>query len=251
VGQIDLWPVHSHATLTSGWFPASPFAALVDCVTRERDVFDQMKRRILACFMGIDGSGKTTVAMSLRESLNRAGISCTYLWCGWRGFESWLFKPFAAQTKYAMSRRGNEEGIATAHEKIPFFDLWMCFDYFIRVCPALIAALLKNTIVIADRYVYDVILELHSDASTSQRFGVWLLKLFPEPTIVFYIKVPPELAFARKDDIPSLEFLCERDEEKQRLLKELSVDQVVTLDGTRSIKELTEDALRIAIQLVT
>jgi thymidylate kinase len=201
--------------------------------------------------MGIDGSGKTTVALSLRESLNNAGISCKYLWCGWRGFESWLFKPFAAQTKYAMTRRGNEEGIASAHAEIPFFDFLTWFDYFIRVCPALIAGLLKNTIVIADRYVYDVILELHSEGSKSHRFVVWLLKLFPEPTIVFYIKVPPELAFSRKDDIPSLEFLYERDEEKQALLKELSVGQVVTLDGTRSIQELTQDALKIITQLVT
>jgi thymidylate kinase len=201
--------------------------------------------------MGIDGSGKTTVARSLNESFTSAGISCTYLWCGWRGFESWLFKPFAAQTKYVMTRRGNEEGIASAHEKIPFFDFLRWFDYFIRVCPALVASLLKNTVVITDRYVYDVVLELHSDGSKSHRFVVWLLKLFPEPTIVFYIKVPPELAFARKDDIPSLEFLCERDEETQRLLKELSAHQVVTLDGTRSIKELTEDALRIATQLIT
>ncbi len=201
--------------------------------------------------MGIDGSGKTTVATSLRDSLNHAGISCKYVWCGWRGFESWLFKPFAAQTKYAMTRRGNEEGIVSAHEKIPFFDLLVWFDYFIRVCPALVASLLKNTIVLADRYVYDVILELHSDGSKSHKLVVWLFKLFPEPNIVFYIKVPPELAFARKNDIPSMEFLCERDEEKQRLLKELSIDQVVTLDGTRSIRDLTEEALRITTQLVT
>jgi len=201
--------------------------------------------------MGIDGSGKTTVARSLHESFTSAGISCTYLWCGWRGFESWLFKPFAAQTKHVMTRRGNEESIASAHEKIPFFDFLRWFDYFIRVCPALVTSLLKNTVVITDRYVYDVVLELHSDGSKSHRFVVWLLKLFPEPTIVFYIKVPPELAFARKNDIPSLEFLCERDEETQRLLKELSAHQVVTLDGTRSIKELTEDALRIATQLIT
>ena len=201
--------------------------------------------------MGIDGSGKTTVAMSLRESLNSAGISCTYLWCGWRGFESWLFKPFAAQTKYAMARRGNEEGIASVHDKIPFFDFLTWVDYFIRVCPALIASLLKNTIVIADRYAYDVILELRSDGSKSHRLVVWLLTLFPEPAIIFYIKVPPELAFARKNDIPSLEFSCENDEEIQRLLKELPVGQVVTLDGTRSVKELTEDALKIAMQIVT
>jgi hypothetical protein len=48
-----------------------------------------------------------------------------------------------------------------------------------------------------------------------------------------------------------LEFSCENDEEIQRLLKELPVGQVVTLDGTRSVKELTEDALKIAMQIVT
>ena len=211
-----------------------------------------MKRRVLACFMGIDGSGKTTVARSLHESLTSAGISSTYLWCGWRGFESWLFKPFASQTKNAMTRRGSEEIIASAHDKIPFFDWFTWLDYFMRVCPLLVASLLKNTIVVADRYVYDVILDpSRSDGSKSYRFVVWLFKLFPQPAIIFYVKVPPELAFARKDDIPSLEFLRQSDEEKQKLIAQLPVDQVITLDGTRTVQELTEEAFRITTALIT
>jgi dTMP kinase len=210
-----------------------------------------MKRRVLACFTGIDGSGKTTVAKKLCESCATAGISCKYLWCGWRGFESWLFKPFAAQTKRAMTKRGNERGIASAHDKIPFFDYLTVLDYFIRVCPALVASSLRNRIVIVDRYIYDVILGLHGADSKSFRFVVWLLMWFPQPTVIFYIKVPPEIAFARKDDIPSLEFLSRSDEEKQKLLKEISVDQLIVLDGTRSVNELTEDAFRIAAELIT
>jgi len=209
-----------------------------------------MKRRILACFMGIDGSGKTTVARSLQESLTSAGISSTYLWCGWRGFESWLFKPFASQTKQAMTRRGSEETIASAHYKIPFFDWFTWLDYFVRVCPLLVASLLTNTIVLADRYVYDVILALHADSSTSYRLVVWLFKLFPHPTIIFYVKVPPELAFARKNDVPSLEFLRRSDHEKRKLLAQLPVDQVITLDGTRTVQELTEEAFTITTSLM-
>jgi thymidylate kinase len=80
---------------------------------------------------------------------------------------------------------------------------------------------------------------------------VWLLKLFPQPTVVFYIKVPPELAYARKEDIPSLEFLYRTDGEKQEILKELPPDRVIMLDGTRPVEELAADAFKIATALMT
>lgn len=209
-----------------------------------------MKRRIIVCFMGVDGSGKTTVAKSLHESLSKARISSKYIWCGWRGFESWLFKPFAAPTKNAMIKRGNERGVASAHDRILFFDYLTWVDYFMRVCPALVASSLTSTVLVVDRYVYDVIQGLHGQDTTSRRIVAWLTKLFPQPTVVFYIKVPPELAYARKDDIPSLEFLWRSEEEKQELLKDLPANRVIVLDGTRTVQELTQDALKITTALV-
>jgi dTMP kinase len=209
-----------------------------------------MKKKVLACFVGIDGSGKTTVAKALDASLRQAGISSTYIWCGWRGFESWLFKPFAALTKNAMIKRGNERGVASAHERIPFFDYLTWLDYFVRVCPALVASSLTRTILIVDRYVYDVIQELHGEDTASRRMVTWLMRLFPQPTVIFYVKVPPEVAYARKDDIPSLEFLYRSEEEKQKLLKELYANRVIVLDGTRTVQELTQDALKIVTALV-
>jgi hypothetical protein len=61
---------------------------------------------------------------------------------------------------------------------------------------------------------------------------------------VFCIKVQPEVAYDRKDDIPWLEFLYRSEDEEQELLKELSVNLVVVLDGTRTVEELTQDALK-------
>jgi dTMP kinase len=149
-----------------------------------------------------------------------------------------------------MTRRGSEEIIASAHDKIPFFDWFTWLDYFVRVWPLLVASSLKNTIVVADRYAYDVILALHADGSKSYRLVVWLFKLFPQPTIIFYVNVSPELAFARKDDIPSLEFLRRSDEEKRKLIAQLPVE-VITLDGTRTVQELTEAAFTITTALIT
>jgi hypothetical protein len=53
---------------------------------------------------------------ALHESLSQAGISSTYIWCGWRGIESSLFKPFAARERGSMIKRGNERGIASARQ---------------------------------------------------------------------------------------------------------------------------------------
>lgn len=201
--------------------------------------------------MGVDGSGKTTIAKSLCESLSNAGITCKYIYCGWRGFESWLFKPFAVPTKNAMIKRGTGAAeVDSAYRKIPFFDCLTWLDYFARVCPLLLASALTNTVLILDRYIYDVILGLHEEGSWSHRIVVWLLKLFPQPTVVFYIKVRPELAYTRKDDIASLEFLYQTGKEKQELLKELPPDRVIMLDGTRSIQELTADTFDITATLI-
>jgi dTMP kinase len=209
-----------------------------------------MKRRIIACFLGIDGSGKTTVAKSLQQALTKGGVPSTYIWGGWRGFESWLFKPLAAPTKKELIKRGNECSVASAHDRLPFFDLFTWLDYFLRVCPALVASSLTSRVLIVDRYVYDVLQGLHKRDTLSRRIAVWLAKVFPEPTVIFYIKVPHELAFARKHDIPSLEFLQRSEEEKEKLLKNLSISPVVVLDGTQTVNELTQDALETTIALV-
>jgi len=150
-----------------------------------------------------------------------------------------------------MIKHGNAKGVETAYAKIPFFDFLNWLDYFIRVCPLLVAASFRNTIVVTDRYVYDVIADLHDAGSASHRIVAWLLKLFPRPTVVFYIKVPPELAYVRKDDIPSLEFLYRIDDKKQALLKELPPDRVIMLDGTRPVQELAQSAFQIATALMT
>ena len=209
-----------------------------------------MKRKLIVCFAGIDGSGKTTVAKALYNSLCDAGISSHYMWCGWRGFESWLFKPVTAPTKNALVRRGDEEQVASAHLRVPFFDYFVWLDYFVRVYPALVISLIKNDVLVVDRYVYDVIMGLSVHEKKSNRFVFKLLKLFPQPSLVFFIDVPVELAYARKDDIPSLEFLRERDGETRQLLKQLP-GKVITLDGTHSASEIAAEALAVVRGQIT
>ena len=208
-----------------------------------------MKRKLIIYFAGIDGSGKTTVAESLCESLRDNGLSCKYLWCGWRGFESPLFKPIASRIKKTLAKRGESEKAEEAHNTLPLFGYLTFLDYFMRVYPNVLASHLTHDIVIVDRYVYDVMAGLEGDKQAN-RFLFALFKLFPRPSIVFFISVPPEVAYNRKDDITSIDFLRHAEQKNLNMLAECSAE-VVMLDGTQSKNELRDRAFYVTRRLRT
>jgi thymidylate kinase len=208
-----------------------------------------MKRKLIVYFAGIDGSGKTTVAESLCESLRDNGLSCKYLWCGWRGFESPLFKPIASRIKKTLAKRGKSEKAEEAHNTLPLFGYLTFLDYFMRVYPNVLASHLTHDIVIVDRYVYDVMAGLEGDKQAS-RFLFALFRLFPRPSIVFFISVPPEVAYNRKDDITSIDFLRHAEQKNLNMLAECSA-KVVMLDGTQPKNELRDRAFSVTRSLRT
>ena len=62
-----------------------------------------------------------------------------------------------------------------------------------------------------------------------------LQRWLPEPNLVFLADVPEEIAYQRKDDVPSIEYLKERRQRYLRIQKEYDM---VRLDGCKSIAEL-------------
>ncbi len=208
-----------------------------------------MKRKLIVCFVGIDGSGKTTAAESLRDSLQSIGYSCEYLWCGWRGFESALFRPITSRTKNSLLKKGEAKKVEEAHNTLPLFGYLTWFDYFLRVYPQLFVSRLTHDIVIVDRYVYDVMAGLTRSDQPVNRLLFALFKLFPRPSIVFFIHVPPEVAFQRKDDIPSVDFLNQVEQKNLTLLAKCSAN-VVMVDGTQSKNELRDRALALTRSLL-
>jgi dTMP kinase len=209
-----------------------------------------MKRKLIVYFAGIDGSGKTTVAESLCDSLQSNGFACKYLWCGWRGFESPLFKPIAVRTKKSLVKKGEAERAQEAHNTLPFFGYLTWLDYFIRVFPHLLVSLITHDVVVVDRYVYDVMAGLTGPEKEMSPVLFALFKLFPRPSVVFFISIPPEVAFSRKHDIPSIDFLRQIERKNLDMLDECPA-KVVILDGTRSKNELRDSALTITRSLIT
>lgn len=198
-----------------------------------------MKKATLICFNGIDGSGKTTVSKSLKSTLEKMNISCKYYWCGWRGFESWAFKPMISLIKGA-SKIGNSSiesnKISTCNRRIPAFSYFAILDYILRVLPNILFSLYRYEIVIADRYIYDVIVGFSVFNKRNEKFVFKALtSLFPKPDIIFFIEVPDDLAFSRKDDVPSVEYLT-----KQKVVysKYLKGPAIKVIDGTKTKDEI-------------
>lgn len=195
-----------------------------------------MKRGILICFTGIDGSGKTTLARHLEKHLKDLRKTCKYIWSGWRGFESFLFKPIASIIR-RKTNSGNKPISTYSLENNFLFDYIAWLDYSLRIFPTLSLAIRMYDLVILDRYVYDVAVNFSLNSKkNSKKLLKNFFRIFPEPDVTFLIDVPEEIAYKRKDDIPSFEYLSIQRKYYLKLLKDNT--NVRVLDGNRSKEEL-------------
>jgi dTMP kinase len=88
-------------------------------------------------------------------------------------------------------------------------------DYYAQIWCKLLMHYRPNRVIIADRYVYDTVisdLAVHLDYSHARalRIIAYGLRIVPMPTRTILIDIPADVAFARKDDVPHVEYLEER-----------------------------------------
>ena len=177
------------------------------------------KKAFLICFIGMDGTGKTTQAKRLVNALEARGIKCKYVW---NTYQPFITKPFLLMGK-ALFFRGKDafkdyaeySSTKTKVFRTPIlsrvYEYLSLFDY---LCQSLVTVRLPRMFgsnIICDRYVQDVAVNLaaelgYSDEKLRSRLGKlrgWL----PKPDLTFLMDVPEETGFQRKDDTPSIEHL--------------------------------------------
>lgn len=203
-------------------------------------------RGLLICFTGIDGSGKTTLARMLVDAMRESGVRITYTWCGWRRFESPLLMPLAWAVKRLLFGRkhdGSNHGLMGGVRN-PIYCYLILLDY-------LFSSLLKVRIplwlghnIVSDRYAYDMMAGPLVNYDLARRVVVNLL---PKPDLVFLVDLPEEIAYQRKDDVPSIEYL-----KKQRgVYLEIGKGFGMTvLDGAEQLAELRKTVATEALKLV-
>jgi thymidylate kinase len=210
----------------------------------------------LICFTGIDGSGKTTQAMMLTNELKERGIEAVYVWN--RGGSRWT-KTFLKVGRFILQFPGEKgqkkEPFINPYDpkyverksklfRFPFIKLlWEMatrLDHISRIRAEILPLLKLNKIVVCDRYIWDSTVDL---AVTFNETEGWLKKRInkltwnavPDPDITFYIEISPEVAFARKEDIPNLEYVKKRAGFYQEICWLL---EMCLIDGTSDINQI-------------
>jgi len=205
------------------------------------------KKQIFICFTGIDGSGKTTLAKSLTDQLNRGGFECKYVY---NRLVPFLLKPFIV-IGHKLYLRGknisnNYDEYSTTKRKairanpLSFIYEWLLLlDYSIQVMLKVKIPLMLGKNIVCDRYIYDTLAtDLavdfgYSDQKIERTLNRFLL-LFPKPQLIFLVDVPEEIAYQRKDDIPSIHYLRDR---RKVYLNIGKVCGMVFIDGSKSLDE--------------
>lgn len=205
------------------------------------------QKPMLICFAGIDGSGKSEQAHRLVEWLNGQGIQTQYVW---HIFEPWLLG-WSMKVARKLFLRGHSmfgdydkyhEARSNAFRRTrlgPVFRAAFLGEYLLRFALKTRWPLLRGRVVVCDRYVYDAVIGLGANLHYSEEKidGIirTLLRIMPRPDLVLLIDLPEEVAFTRKNDVPSISYLQAR---RGLYLASAIKHGMKVLDGDNTVKEV-------------
>ncbi len=205
--------------------------------------------------LGVDGSGKTTLAQNIIRRLKHEEIDCKYLYARYIPI---LTRPIKILSQILLYKKTSEflnynkynqikTNFSERHKIFARFYAYLCLiDYIIFSGPVIIVKIMTSQSIIVDRYIGDIITTISLAANLNTKEFYLLIKLmhliFPKPTIALFIDVKEEIAYQRKNDIQSIEYLRER-KEKYYLLKDFYNYKI--LDGHQTKEQLLYDALQV------
>jgi len=239
------------------------WSQVAEAVLRECRPHIPRRRSRFVCITGMDGGGKTTQARWLVKALKAEGVRAKYIWCRGRplvtlpllmigrralGAPSLLRTPSVAkaETRDMIEAESTYQDTKRRllHQGLVGW-VWSRLSLCERLVEAWMRvglALLTRQTVVADRYVYDALVDLaaargHADCSSFYNREGLLAKLLPQPKPLFFIDVDEDTAMARKDDIPSRDYLTRRRTLYLRLSRELGWE---VLDGGLKPRQIAE-----------
>ena len=217
-----------------------------------------MVKSTLIYFMGMDGSGKTTQAKILKKELDHCGIKNKYTWNRFEPFLSYpcvaLARMFLLKDKDAFldykSYTNNKNKLFKSKVLSMLYIRVMLVDYFFQISFKVTIPLLMGINVICDRYIYDTMVDLMVDSGNSlenvkKKINRFLF-FIPKPNLVFFIDIPAETAFARKDDVPSIDYLVSRRNMYHTIADcmnsgRLNIGELIILDGRKTVDQLKNE----------
>lgn len=205
--------------------------------------------KIFICFIGIDGSGKSTLSQNIFVDMNMKNKKVRKTYGRYQprigkflmsmGKKLFLddVNMFRNYDEYLDSKKNLFK--KTSRLAKLYINL-ILLEYYFEIMFKIILPMKFGYSIVSDRYVHDTIInDVAVDMDLSSENVNQLLEKFwnfvPKPNITFYLKVPEEIAQKRKNDIPSLNYLKIRNKFYNELV---NYEKIVVLDGTANPSEL-------------
>lgn len=213
---------------------------------------------MLIYILGVDGSGKTTLARALSD----ADAAAEYVYCQHKPMLLWLLK---APARALFMRRTNQfadyqsykkrkDSVVAKRKLTASVYKWAFYaDVVMQALPKILAAKARSRTVVVDRYYLDWVVNLsvmfNSDTEAMLREAAWLERLLPRADLHVLLDLPEEVAFGRKDDIQSIGYLAERRSRYHALINHYGFR---VIDANRRPEVVREDVAQlVAREVVT
>ena len=170
----------------------------------------------LICLLGPDGSGRWTQAAALAETLRAQGLDAVHTPARW-------------DPHPLLARRLSSGGRSTLTScRTRAWKSLVLLDHARQTLPKVGIPLLMGRTVVADRYVYDTLVDLSLalGCAPDDLLSDFLLRLFPRPDLVILLDLSPKTCAARKGDETLEGALAERRAQYLRLGGTLGTDPV-------------------------
>jgi thymidylate kinase len=213
------------------------------------------RRRLLVGLSGIDGSGKSSQASWLADSLTALGVDVEVVWNDLLG--SRALNLLAAPPKALLRLAGNRnERLASYEESSPSSGvavassvrgIWSTVVTFANSLEQRVLAsgpVMRDRVVVFDRSPLDLAVRMQVLYRSNVQMQRRLVRVAaPRPDLAFLLDIPPEVSLARKDDIWSPSQLVEQATLYHELAPSFGVRR---LDGQRPPEEIAAEIAREA-----
>jgi thymidylate kinase len=201
---------------------------------------------MLIAFIGIDGSGKTTLAKSTAQTLRSLDREATCL----TPFEYIFLNVIISFLKKVKGHgaQSSSNPLLTKSRKSPFMQFWPClalidnWAYFLLKIRPLLSA---GKYVVCDRYFYDFAASFDYYGYANRLTRRIYLATIPRPHHTFVLDIAPRIAWARETgDTHELEFFIEQ---RQRYLAMAAELGAIVVDTGRDLQLTQGEILEIIL----
>jgi thymidylate kinase len=194
---------------------------------------------LMVVFLGSDGSGKSTIITQVQNDLAPL----------FRRAKAYHLRPHFGR------RMKDDAPVVHPHAQPPRNFIASCLklllyfaDYSIGYCYAILPRKIRSTLILFDRYFFDVIVDPKRLRYGGPRWiPVFLAKCIPSPDLIFYLDAPPEVLLSRKQEMPASEI-----ERQRHAYLDLThgLPNAYTIDVSKPLPEVIDSVERIIVEFL-